>query len=110
MGPAVGLGVAELDLDGVAAQLALELVRAALGHDPAAVDDGQPAGQPVRLLQVVGGEQDGQALGAGQVGDLGPHVGPDLGVEAGRGLVQEQHPRRWISPMATSSRRCMPPE
>jgi hypothetical protein len=71
MGAAVGLGVAQLDLDGVAAQLALELVRGALGHHPAAVDDGQAPGQPVGLLQVVGGEQDGQALGAGQMGDLG---------------------------------------
>src|SRR4029453_10560989 len=51
------------------------------------------ASQPGRLLQVVGGEQDGQALGAGQVGDLGPHVGPDLGVEAGGGLVKEKPPR-----------------
>ena len=93
MGLPVGLRVAQLDLDGVAAQLALELVRAALGHDPAVVDDGQPAGQAVGLLQVVGGEQDGEPLRAGQVGDLGPHVGPDLRVEPGGGLVQEQHPR-----------------
>ena len=44
MGLPVGLRVAQLDLDGVAVQLALELVRATLGHDPAVVDDGQPAG------------------------------------------------------------------
>ena len=43
MGLPVGLRVAQLDLDGVAAQLALELVRAALGNDPAVVDDGRPA-------------------------------------------------------------------
>ena len=33
---------AQLDVDGVAAQLALELLGRALDHDPAAVDDRQP--------------------------------------------------------------------
>ena len=45
----------------VAAQLALELVRRALGDHPAAVDDGQPVGEMVGLLQVVRRQQDGHA-------------------------------------------------
>ena len=47
----------------------------------------------VGLLQVVRGEQDGQALLVGQALDLLPHLGADLGVEAGRGLVQEENLR-----------------
>ena len=50
----------------VPAQPALELLRGALGHDPAAVDDRQPVGEPVGLLQVVGGEQDGRPSSRGQ--------------------------------------------
>ena len=83
--------VDELDLDGVALELALERVRRALGDDPAAVDDGQLRGQPVGLLEVVGGEQDRHPLVAGEALDLVPHVGPRLGVEAGGRLVEEEH-------------------
>src|SRR5215218_10217531 len=52
---AVG-GFAQLDLDGVAAQLALELLGSSLDDDTAAVDDREPGGEPVGLLEVVGRE------------------------------------------------------
>ena len=43
--------------------------------------------------QVVRGEQDRHALLARQVLDLLPQLGPCLGIEAGRRLVEEQHLR-----------------
>ena len=85
--------VAQFDVDGVAAQLGLELVGRAGDDDAAAVHDGHPVGEPVGLLQVVRGEQDGQRLVRGQPADLGPHRGAGLRVEAGRRLVEEQHLR-----------------
>src|SRR5262249_56063736 len=48
----------QFEVHGIAAQLALELVGGARDHYPAAVHDCQAAGQVVRFLQVVGGEQD----------------------------------------------------
>jgi len=83
----------ELDLDRVAAQLALEGVGRSARDDAPAVDDRQVGREPVGLLEVVGGEQDRDALIAAQPLDLLPHVGPDLGVEPGRGLVEEQDTR-----------------
>ena len=60
------------------------------GDDPAAVHDGQPVGELLGLLQIVGGEQHRGALGA-QLADQPPDGGPGLRVEAGAGLVQEEH-------------------
>ena len=37
------------------------------------------------------GQQHGDALFGTQPLDLAPHVGPDLGVQAGGGLVEEEH-------------------
>jgi hypothetical protein len=84
-------GSRQLDVHGVAAQFALELVGRARGDDPAAVHDREPARQPVRFLQVVRGQQHGHPLTAGQPRDLLPHGGPGLGVQARGGLVEEQH-------------------
>jgi hypothetical protein len=88
-----GGGLAQFDVDGIAVQFALERVGGALDHDPALVDDGEARGQPVGLLQVVRGEQDGQALLTGEPADLLPHGGAGLRVETGGRLVQEQHLR-----------------
>ena len=74
--------------DHVAGDLALELVRRALGDDLAVVHDRDPVAERVGLVEVVRGEEDGHALGA-QPADLVPHVGPALRVEAGGRLVQE---------------------
>jgi hypothetical protein len=77
---------ARLQVDGAAAEFALEDVRGALDDDSAAVDDGDALGEPVGLFEVVGGEQDGQALVTGEAGDLVPHRCTCFGVEAGRRL------------------------
>ena len=50
-------------------------------------------GEPVGLFEVVRGQDDGERLLAGQPADLRPHRGARLGVEARRGLVEEQHLR-----------------
>ena len=86
-------GGSQADLDRVPAQPALELIRGAGRSLPSPVHNGQPAGQPVGFLQVVRGEQDGEALASGQPGDLRPHRGPGFRVQAGGGLVEEQHLR-----------------
>jgi hypothetical protein len=39
----------------------------------------------------VRGEQDGEPLLAREARDLLPHVGPHLGIQAGRRLVEEEH-------------------
>ena len=80
-------------MDRVTAELALELLGRALGDHLAAVDDRHALGELVGLLEVVGGQQHGLATLAGQLRDLGPHVGSDLGVEAGCRLIQEQDGR-----------------
>ena len=70
-----------------------ELGGAAVGDDPAAGQDQDPVGQLLGLVEVVGGQHDRGAL---QVGEPVHHVvelAPGLRVEAGRGLVQEQHVR-----------------
>ena len=74
-------------------QVALQLVGRALDDDAAAVDDREPRGEPVGLLQVVRREQDRHQLLARQALDLVPHLRARLGVEAGRRLVEEQHLR-----------------
>ena len=56
-------GVDDGDEELGAADLALELAGVAAGDDPAVVDDHDVVGQAVGLLEVLGGEQDGRALG-----------------------------------------------
>ena len=60
----------------------------ALGDDLAAVHDGDPVAERVRLLQVVRGEEHRHALVA-QPAHLVPHVRAGLRVQAGGRLVQE---------------------
>jgi hypothetical protein len=49
-----------------------------------------PVGQDVGLLEVLGGEEHGGAVVAGQPGHLIPQAGSALQVKARRGLVEEQ--------------------
>ena len=84
----------QLNLDRVAAQLALELLWGAPGDDRAAIDDRQMGRELVCLLEVVGRQQDGLAVLTGERRDLVPHRGADLGIEPGRRLVEKQH--RWV--------------
>ena len=51
----------DADDDHVLADAALELVRRALGDQPAVVDDADPVGQLVGLLEVLRGEEDRHA-------------------------------------------------
>ena len=74
-------------------QILLEPVRLALGDDAASVDDGQAAGQPIGLVQVMRSEQHGHLVEFGQPGDFVPHRRPRLRVESGCRLVEEQHLR-----------------
>ena len=82
----------DADRHDVAGDLALELVRRALGHDPAVVDDREAVAQRVGLLEVVGRQEDGGA-GLAQPADLVPHPRPGLRIEAGRRLVEEEQRR-----------------
>ena len=67
-----------------------QLAGRALGQDPSVVDDHHVVGQPLGLGQLVGGEDHADApvpLG----GDEVAHHDPAFGIDAGGGLVQEQH-------------------
>jgi hypothetical protein len=86
------LGVQQTDVQCPCADRRLELTGRALGDDAAAVDDGDPVGELVGLLQVLRAEQD-----RGPPGDQGPGDLPDLParprVQAGGRLVEEHHLR-----------------
>ena len=90
-GLGVGL-VGQRDQQPLPADGRLELGRRPLGDDLAAVDDRDPLGEHVRLVEVLGGEQQGGAVGD-QLADDVPHQRAGARVEAGRRLVQEQHRR-----------------
>ena len=107
-----GLGrgaVVERDLEPLAAHPVLQLVRGAFGDHPAAVDHRDRVGEPVRLVQVLGREQDG---GAGRHAGLDrlPELEAAARVEPGGGLVQEDHRRadherrRQVEPAAHAAR------
>ena len=80
------------DLDPLAAELGLELVRGAAGDDLAVVDDRDRVGQLVGLLEVLRREQERRALRDEAPDDV-PHADAAARVEAGRRLVEEQQPR-----------------
>ena len=54
------------------------------------VDDPEVVGELVGLLEVLGGEEDGHPLVAGEMRDLVPEGGAALDVEAGGRLVEEE--------------------
>ena len=87
--PLVVAGVGELQPHDLAPQARLELVGAALGDDPAVVEQRDPVRQLVRLGQVLGGEQDRDAL-VGQLPDRPPELLPAARVEPGGRLVEEE--------------------
>ena len=82
------------DLERRPADLRLQRLRRAASHDPAMVDDRDPVGEHVRLLEVLRGEEDGHAVLPGQARDLLPQVRAALRVEPRGGLVEEQDARR----------------
>ena len=81
----------EVEPDVAAGDAALQLGRGSFGDDPALVEHRDPVGQLVRLVEVLGGEQDGDA-GRGELADDLPHGEAAARVQAGGGLVEEDHP------------------
>ena len=69
-----------------------QLARRAERDHLAVVDDGDAVAEALRLVHVVGGEQDRAAAGA-ELDHLVPELDAALRVEAGRRLVQEEHLR-----------------
>ena len=84
--------VGQVDLEALAADAVLELVGGAVGDHLAVVDDRDAVGEPVGLVEVLGGQQDGRAVGD-EVLDRHPQVDAAARVEARRRLVEEQHRR-----------------
>ena len=66
---------ADLQRDDVAGDAPLQLVRRAFGDDAAVVDDQQPIGERVRLVEVVGGQEDGRLVLARGAAGPGPTGG-----------------------------------
>src|SRR5262249_51649727 len=69
-----------------------DLARGSYGDDAALVDNGDAVAELLRLLDVVGGEQDGALLAAEILNQL-VNLAARLGVEAAGWLVQEEHLR-----------------
>ncbi len=82
--------VGEHDLDPLAADLRLQLVGRAAGDRGAVVDHHDVVGQPVGLLEVLRGQQQGRSA-RHQVADHVPHLLAGADVEAGGRLVEDQH-------------------
>jgi hypothetical protein len=80
------------DLEHVASEAVLEPVGRALGDDAPGVQDDDPAGQVLGLIHVLGGEQDGRAVGHESL-DEPPQLVARSRVEPGGRLVKEQHRR-----------------
>jgi hypothetical protein len=68
----------------------LELAAGSLGDDAAVVDHGHTLRQPVRLVEILGGEQHGGAL-VRDAADQVPYLVSAAGVQAGGGLVEEEN-------------------
>ncbi len=91
-------GVAVVTLGGLNLErrppdLRLQRLGRAAGDDPPVVDDRDPVGEHVRLLEVLRGEEDGHTVLAGQARDLLPQVRAALRVEPRGRLVEEQDAR-----------------
>ncbi len=86
------VGSLELDLDALAADAVLELVRRAGGDHPAVIDDRDRVGQAIGLVQVLGRQQHGGPL-CHQSLDRLPQRDPAARVKAGGGLVEKDDGR-----------------
>jgi hypothetical protein len=82
--------VADGHRDVVATHLPLEAAGVATGDDVPVVDHEDVVGEPIGLLEVLRGEQQGGAAVHQQV-EHRPQLGPRPRVEAGGGLVEEEH-------------------
>ena len=84
-----GEGGSKLDGQLLAAELLHQRMLFFDQHQLAAVDHADAIGHFLRLLDVMGGEDDGDAALA-QLAHHGPHVAAQLHIDAGGGLVEEQ--------------------
>jgi hypothetical protein len=87
--------------------LRFELGRRALRDDLPLVDDPNPIRKDIGLLEILGREEDRDAVLASQQRDLLPERRPALWVEAGRRLVEKE--TRELCWARRSRRRFMPP-
>ena len=113
--PRRGSGGSVRQLDQVLAADAIdELGRRAEGDELAVVDDGHPIAEALRLVHVVGGQDDGLAPRA-QRRDGVPERAARLRIEPGRRLVEKQHlgiadqPQRHRQPLALPARQLHDP-
>ena len=81
---------ADLQRHDVARDAPLQLVRRALGDDAAVVDDQQPIGERVRLVEIVGGQEHGRPVLARGAAAPGPTDGCG---SAGRGRCSARRGR-----------------
>ncbi len=102
-------GIGDVNLHANAADLVLELVGGAVRDHAAGVDHGDPVGEPVGLVEVLGGQQHGRAL-ADQALDGLPEVEPAARVEARGRLVEEDHRRSGDERRGEVEAARMPPE
>ena len=70
-----------------------EFAGGAFGDDSAAVENGDPVGEPVGLVEVLRRQQD-RGAGGDEVADVLPDGAAAARVEPGGGLVEEDHLRR----------------
>ena len=71
----------------------LQLLGGALSDDPAVVENRDPVGEMVRLVQILGRQKDRDPVGD-QLADAVPHRAAAAGIEPGRRLVEKDHLRR----------------
>ena len=91
--PFLGSGFFEEHHNGITVDAVFQFLRAAHDADAAVVDDGHAMGQFVGLFQVVGGEEDGEAVIAVEVLDQAPQALAAADVQSQGGLVQEEDAR-----------------
>src|SRR4029450_11632011 len=84
--------VAEVDLEALTADPGLELARGPLRDHRALVDHGDAVGEPISLVEVLGGEAQRCAFGGERLDGV-PKIDAATDVESGRGLVEEEDRR-----------------
>ncbi len=73
-----------------AGNLARQFRRGAVGDDPSLSEENHPAGKLVRLIQIVGGDQDCRVLAARHTADQPVKFASGARIQAGGGFVEEQ--------------------
>ena len=88
-----GISVADVDTQGWSANRGLQFRGRARANDPTSVDDGDPVGQLVGFLQILGGQEHGGAVLRVEPPTLLPEGLAAGRVESGSGLVEEEDAR-----------------